>query len=432
MLVSARMSANKRIVLTTHGTLGDLHPFLALAVELQARGHKAVIATSEFHRNSVETAGVEFHPLRPDVALDDRQVHERLTEPRRGMERVIREFMLPVLKQTYDDLLEAVKKNHADVLISQILIFAAPLVAEKTGVTWISTELQPGAFMSAYDPPMLAAAPSLAKLRGLGPTFHLPLFHAARLSAHFWSNPVRQLRRELELPGGKDPLFAGRHSPQLVLALFSRVIGSPQRDWPNNTLVTGFPFYDEYRGAVPTEVETFLSEGEPPIVFTLGSSAVWTAGAFYRESIAAAQILGKRAVLLIGNDPLNKPADPLPGNVIALPYAPYAQIFPRASVVVHQGGIGTTGQALRAGKPMLVMPFGGDQYDNGARIERLGVGRLIMRKRYTAERAAVELNQLLNNSNYRKRAEEVARQVQNEDGVRVACDAIERLTRVRP
>ena len=81
---------------------------------------------------------------------------------------------------------------------------------------------------------------------------------------------------------------------------------------------------------------------------------------------------------------------------------------------------------------MLVMPFGGDQYDNGARIERLGVGRLIMRKRYTAERAAVELNQLLNNANYRKRAEEIAQQVQNEDGVRVACDAIERLTRVRP
>lgn len=420
------MSAHKSIVLTTHGTLGDLHPFLAIALELQARGHKPVIVTSEFHRRSVETAGVEFHPLRPDVQLDNREVHERLTEPKRGMERVIREFMLPVLKETYADLLEAVQKNAADLLISQILIFAAPLVAEKTGVRWISTELQPGAFMSAHDPPTLAPAPFLAQLRGLGTTFHVPFFQLVKLSAHFWSNPVRQLRRELELPPGKDPLFAGRHSPRLVLALFSRVIGPPQPDWPSNTLVTGFPFYDDHtRAELPPALNKFLLEGEPPIVFTLGSSAVWTAGNFYRESIAATQIIGRRAVLLVGNDPLNQSAQPLPSNVVALPYAPYARIFPRASVIVHQGGIGTTGQALRAGKPMLVMPFGGDQYDNGARIERLGVGRTIMRNRYTAKRAAVELEELLSNSEYRKRAEELGRQVQNEDGVRAACDAIE-------
>jgi UDP:flavonoid glycosyltransferase YjiC (YdhE family) len=129
-------------------------------------------------------------------------------------------------------------------------------------------------------------------------------------------------------------------------------------------------------------------------------------------------------VLLVGSDPLNQPSQPLPENVIAVAYAPYAQIFPRASVIVHQGGIGTTGQALRAGKPMLVMPFGGDQYDNGARIERLGAGRTIMRNRYTAERAAVELKRLFDNPSYRERAVDLGWRVQAEDGVRAACDAI--------
>jgi len=281
------MTPDKRIVLTTFGTLGDLHPYLALALELQSRGHRPVIATSECHRQKVEAAGVEFHSIRPDLSFDNRELHRRLTEPKRGMERVIREFMLPVLRMTYDDLLAVVQKDRgADLLISQLLIFAAPLVAEKTGVRWVSTELQPGAFLSANDPPVLAPFPALAKLRGLGATFHRVVFRFARLIARSWGQPVRQLRRELGLRSGKDPLFEGRNSPYQVLALFSRVLGEPQADWPANTLITGFPFYDENDSGLAPELAKFLDEGEPPIVFTLGSSAVRDAHSFYLESVA--------------------------------------------------------------------------------------------------------------------------------------------------
>lgn len=185
--------------------------------------------------------------------------------------------------------------------------------------------------------------------------------------------------------------------------------------------------YDESSASLTPELVRFLEEGEPPILFTLGSSAIWDAGNFYRESIAAAEQLGKRTILLTGNNPLNKPAESFPKNVFALAYAPYAQIFSRASVIVHHGGIGTTGQALRAGKPTLVMPFGGDQFDNGARIERLGVGRTIMRKQYTGKRAALELKRLSDDSSYERRAAELAQCIQAEDGVRFACDAIEGL-----
>jgi UDP:flavonoid glycosyltransferase YjiC (YdhE family) len=420
------MHRGKRIILATHGTLGDLHPYLAIALELQARGHQPAIATSEYHRWKIEAEGLQFHAIRPDISFDDKELHRRLTEPRRGLERVIREFMLPALRATYDDLLAAVQKDgEADLLISQMLIFAAPLIAEKTGIRWLSTELQPGAFMSAYDPPVLAPFPALAKLRGLGSTFHDALFRFVKLAARSWSKPVHQLRRELGLPLGQDPLFEGRNSPHLILALFSRVLGSPQPDWAATTLVTGFPFYDENGSGLAPELAQFLNEGEPPIIFTLGSSAVWGAGSFYTESIAAAQRLRRRAVLLFGNDPLNRPTQLLPRDVIAVAYSPYAKLFPRASIIVHQGGIGTTAQALRAGKPMLVMPFGGDQYDNAARVVRLGAGRTIMRKQYRAEHAAIELKQLFENPSYGEKAAELGRRVQAENGVRVACDAIE-------
>jgi len=275
------MKTGKRIVLATHGTLGDLHPYLSIALELQKRGHRPVIATSEYHRRTIAAAGVEFQPVRPDISFEDKELHRRLTEPKRGLERVIREFMMPVLHESYDDLLAVVQKDGgADLIVSQILIFAAPLIAEKTGIRWVSTELQPGAFMSAYDPPVLAPFPALTKLRGLGSTFHSALFRVAKLTARSWSEPVRELRQELGLTPGKDPIFEGRNSPHLVLALFSRVMGPPQPDWPANTVVTGFPFFDENGSTLAPELEQFLNEGDPPIVFTLGSSAVWDAGNF--------------------------------------------------------------------------------------------------------------------------------------------------------
>src|SRR6185369_5341847 len=122
--------------------------------------------------------------------------------------------------------------------------------------------------------------------------------------------------------------------PLLVLALFSPVFAPAQPDWPKQTEITGFCFYDgRHQTPMPAELERFLAAGSPPIVFTLGSSAVWVARDFFAESIEAAQRLGQRAVLLVG-DERNQPAS-LPGKMIALDYAPYQSLLPRATVVVH-------------------------------------------------------------------------------------------------
>ena len=118
-----------------------------------------------------------------------------------------------------------------------------------------------------------------------------------------------QLRQELGLPRGANPLFDAKHSPYLVLALFSRVLGVEQKDWPANTVITGFAYYDADSGnaQLPPNLAKFVASGEPPVVFTLGSAAVLAAGDFYDVSAQAAVDLGARAVLLIGSDPRNKP-----------------------------------------------------------------------------------------------------------------------------
>lgn len=234
------------------------------------------------------------------------------------------------------------------------------------------------------------------------------------------------MRAELRLNPGGDALFEGKYSSKLVLALFSEAFAKPQPDWFKQICVTGFTFYDGSSDTgLPLELSQFLNAGPPPIVFTLGSSAVHVAGNFYLESAIAAKKLGYRAVLLTGKDKSNIPRSLLSENIVAFDYVPYSMLFPHAAVIVHQGGLGTTAQALRSGRPMLIVPFSHDQPNNAARVERLSVARTIARDSYTAERAATELSQILNNPTYAKKAAELGRQIQAENGVQAACDLVE-------
>jgi UDP:flavonoid glycosyltransferase YjiC (YdhE family) len=119
----------------------------------------------------------------------------------------------------------------------------------------------------------------------------------------------------------------------------------------------------------------------------------------------------------------------LPETICVAEYAPYSALFNRAAMVVHQGGVGTTAQCLRAGKPMLIMPYSHDQPDNGRRMRRLGVARVIQRGNYTPMKVAGKLKAMLEEPRFALRAAEVARVLRHEDGVRAACDALEGLHR---
>jgi len=423
---SPPIATPRRFVLATFGSLGDVHPYLAIALGLKARGHEATIATSEFYRAKVTALGLGFHAVRPDLhdAAEVPEFMARVMDMRRGPAYVVREIMLPRLRDSYADTLEAARG--ADLLVSHPLTFAVPLVAELNGIPWASTVLAPNWFFSAHDPPILAPAQVLARLRPLGPAVNGPLLRFLQGLIRSWADPVHRLRAEIGLPPGGNPLFEGQHAPGLVLALFSKLLGAWQLDWPAQARLTGFPFLDRQGDeGLPAELARFLDDGPPPIVFTLGSAAVMHAGRFYEHAIGAVRLLGRRAVLLIGHDPRNQPAGALPEGVAAFPYAPFSELFPRAAAVVHQGGVGTTAQAMRSVCPALVMPYAFDQPDNADRAARLGIARVLPRARFNAPRAARELGKLLGDPSYARRAAEVGRRMQGEDGVATACDALE-------
>lgn len=425
-----------RIVLSNIGTFGDINPLIAIALELKRRGHAPVMALPNLYRPKIEPLGLEFHSIRPDIDPTDTRLVAMVYDVKKGTETGLRDFLFPALRETYADLLDAATRPaRADLMLLGELNYAGPIVAEVTGIPWASYVLAPFSFFSAFDPPVLPPYSRLARADKTVPGMGRAIRRLARFVTRKWPEPIYELRRELGLSRGANPIFDGKHSPYLVLALFSRALGVEQKDWPENALITGFCFYDADAGnlALPPELERFLAAGEPPVVFTLGSAAVLAAGRFYELSARAAMRLGIRAVLLIGSDPRNRPHTRLPDSICVAEYAPYTALFPRAAMIVHQGGVGTVAQCLRAGKPMLIMPYSHDQPDNARRMRRLSVARIVHRAHYTPLRVARKITSMLAQPKFRRNARFASRQLALEDGVRTACDALESLyERTRP
>jgi len=438
--------ALKRIVLATFGSLGDVHPYIGIALALARRGDLPVIATGDLHRDAVESAGIAFAPVRPHAADlgDPAGLVRRLFHPTRGPEYLMREVVMPHVRAAYEDLDRAAAG--ADLIVTHPLTFAGRLVAEKRGIAWRSTVLSPLSLMSAIDPPLFGAAPWLLWLRRLGVAPYRAVFGILKRMAGRWEQPLHELRSDLGLPpmrtvrpgrSGAQPKgehcyaqFEGQYAPEGNLALFSRVLAQAQADWPPNTTLCGFPRYDG-KPADPVlerDLGAFVDAGTPPVVFTLGSSVSMFASGFFTTAIDCARGLDRRAVLVTGQDPQQYDAAiaaaGMQGAIRVFRYLPYSLAFAHAAVNVHQGGIGTLAQALAAGKPQLVTPVAFDQPDNARRTARLGLSRSIAFQSLTVGRMTAALRGLLADRACAANAAEVSRAVRAEDGAQHAAAAL--------
>src|SRR6267142_2007389 len=380
----------RRILLATIGSLGDLHPYIAIAQALARRGQQPLIATAPEYRAEVEREGIAFFPVGPGFAHfgDYRALMEKLFDVRRGTEFLVREIVMPHLRTSYTDLAKAAEG--ADLLVSHPLTVVLPLIAELRKLPWAATVLSPLSLMSAYDPPLIAGVEWLHRLRRLGRAPYRLVFALLKLVSRRWEAPLRELRRELGLPPAR---------------------GAPLHD--------GALGDDERRA-----LGAFLADGEPPLVFALGSSAVWVAGDFWNLAVEAAQRLRRRALLVTGRDTPPRLAAGLPAGIRAVPYVPYSRVFPRALAVIHQAGIGTLSQALRSGRPQLIVPLAFDQPDNARRAAALGLARVLPLKPLGARSLADELGALLESASYAEGAARIARELATVNGAERAADAL--------
>lgn len=117
------------VAFVTLGSLGDLHPCLALGEELKSRGYNVRIITTEFYRSRVESLGLGFSPMRPNWNPAAPDLIAQCDDLKTGPEVLFRRVILPHLRDTYNDLLAAV--DGVDLMVAGELVYAAPLASRK-------------------------------------------------------------------------------------------------------------------------------------------------------------------------------------------------------------------------------------------------------------------------------------------------------------
>lgn len=414
------MTRRLHVLLPTLGSSGDVHPFVALGLELQRRGHRATILTNPLFAALIEQQGLGFWPVGSEQSARAAIVNPEVWHPRKGF-GVIAQVIVPAIAETYR-LIE----RHADrdtVVAFSTLSLGARVAQEKLGVPTASVHLQPTVIRTYAEQGMLgnmrvsAAQPRWFK-RGL-----FRLLDWLVLDRHL-AQPLNEFRASLGLLPVSRVMHRWMHSPQLVIGLFPDWFAPPQPDWPVNTHVVGFPLWDAGPAATVQEALEFMRAGPAPVIFTPGSAGSTMQG-FFAESVAAAQDIGVRA-LLVTNFPEQVPRH-LPPTIRTFGYLPFSAILPQAALLVYHGGIGTLAQAIRAGIPHLVAPHAYDQFDSGWRVQRLGLGRSIPANRYRRRPAARLMSELLANRDVARACHEAAGRMDGAAAVARATDLIEGL-----
>lgn len=409
------------VVLVTIGSLGDLHPFIAIGRSLTAQGHRVTLAIPEDGVVKARAAGLNAEAILPGhmalchrLGMNPTELAGRVLADSRF---VLDEILMPSLSASVAAL-DALGAD-ADVLGSSIFAFASEIVAEKRRLPLATVLLQPMTLFSIWQPPV---APHFGMMRhlprtGLGRSWNRTIYALARMALRKrHSKRIDAVRREHGLAANKAaPLLDRNAAAQAILCCWSSTLGVLPPDSPDNAALTGFPFFDSESGAadmLAPEIADFLRDGDPPLIFTLGSFAVGSPGPFYHEAVIASRMLGKRALMLTG-----QPGTPRrDGDCLYVGYAPHSAVFPHAAAIIHHGGVGTTGQALRAGAPQIVVPHFGDQFDNAARLQSAGIGLTIPRERFEANHAVDVISSVLMSGRMKCAAKRAAEVVAQEDG----------------
>lgn len=409
------------IVLLCYGSRGDVQPYLTLARALRHIGrHVRLVAPPNF-ADLIGEYSVEFQPVGVDLQAHLASRVKALAAEGRTISnlRHLRDELSGIMDDVARDTWQA--SQGAELVIGVGPSSAS--VAEKLGVPFIEVALQPVTPTRAFASPV---APAWLKLGGAVNR----LTHLA-FEEIFWQvfrgTTNRMRTRTLGLPPLPltGPMRQIREQGRLRLYAYSPLVEPRPDDWPAHHHVTGYWFLPPPPGWQPPEqLLAFLEAGPPPVYVGFGSMLDRDSQTTTALVIEALARTGQRAVLAGGWGALDGRAK-ASAHIFFAESIPHHWLFPRMAAIVHHGGAGTTGAALRSGVPSVVVPYGFDQLYWGGRVAALGAGPPpIPRPRLTAARLAGALEHALGDARLRERAAQLGEAIRAEQGTARAIDHI--------
>ncbi|KAK1435522.1 hypothetical protein QVD17_01287 [Tagetes erecta] len=407
------------------GTRGDVQPFLAMSKRLQEFGHRVRLATHANFRSFVESAGVDFYPLGGDPRILAGYMARNkglipsapgeISTQRKQLKAII-ESLLPAC--TSPDLKNG-KPFQAQAIIANPPAYGHAHVAEALGVPLHMFFTMPWTPTSEFPSPLVRVPQSAG--------YWLSYIVVDLLVWWGIRGYINDFRKKLNLaPIAYFSMYRGSISHFPIGYMWSPHVVSKPNDWGPLVDVVGYCFLNLGSKYRPREdFIQWIGKGAKPIYIGFGSMPLEDSAKTTNIILEALRKTGQRGIIDRGWGDLGTFPD-IPEDVFLLVDCPHDWLFPQCAAVVHHGGAGTTATGLRAGCPTTIVPFFGDQYFWGDRIYHRGLGpNPIPISQLTVEALSVAIEFMLQ-PEVKARAMDLARLIENEDGVANAVDAFHR------
>ncbi|PTQ77396.1 rhamnosyltransferase subunit B [Nitrosomonas oligotropha] len=364
------MSRIKRAVVMAVGSGGDVAPMASVAAKLADRGLESKLLAPERYQHFTEGTTAKFQSIGADEVFSEVFDGNDIWHPLKGFGAAWHYYGaamrsgFQILRQGWD--------STDTILVSSSFAVAARFAEELDGYRNTTVHLSPSIIFSAHQP---STWPSFS----IPPAWPLFLKRWMMTAAERWATDpvigaqVNPYRIALGLSPQKRFFSQWLHSPRRVIYAFPEWFAAPAEDWPVNGTLAGFPNGIHRNRLLPDKLESFLRDGDAPVVVITAGSAVASRPSWV-ERMADFSINQGARVVVIG--PVSH-ADREDKYICRITFAPFETLLGRAHLIVHHAGIGTMAEAMRAGLPQLLVPMAHDQADNAARLQKLGFGRKI-------------------------------------------------------
>lgn len=417
-----------RLTIIAVGSRGDVQPCIALGRGLSDAGYAVRVVTLESFESLVRQQGLDFFPIAGDAQALTREMIVRQMNGK-GLHLL---HMYRGIMRTFGAITESYRESFSDEALHDSGAILSQLpggfygydLAEYLRVPYVALSVIPQEITAAWP---LSLLPSRLSLGGW--YNRLTYRFGQQLAWHPFRKSISRLRRGFGLPPtsfwwGNMRRMVRERVP--VIQGFSEHVVPVQPEWGDRVHTTGYWTLDESSWQPPADLVAFLDAGDPPIFAGFGSMPVPEPRKTTEMILDALDRSGRRGILHAGWARLG--AETLPDTVFPLDYAPYSWLFPRMSAVIHHGGSGTTGLALRSGVPSMVIPFTGDQPFWGERTRALGAGPApIPFSKLTTNGLLPAIKVMSRDSSMRRQAVRLRDAMAGESGVQRAVEVIQSL-----